>query len=64
MLIFYDSSVVIVGLVFHSSFKQCCPLASSYVVGRVLSIGVQNSLSLTDTLPYLLCSSGPESLFL
>ena len=24
---------------FHSSFKQCCPLVSSYLVGRVLNIG-------------------------
>ena len=52
------------GLVFHSSLKQCCPVAFSYVVGRVLSIGLQNSLSLTDTLPYLLCFSGPELLLL
>ena len=36
----YDSSLNILNLVFHSSFKQCCPLGSSYRVGRVLSIGL------------------------
>ena len=45
--IFYDSSVVILSLIFHSSFMQCYPLGSSYLVGRVLNIGLKNSLSLT-----------------
>ena len=47
MLILYDGSIVILSLVFHSSFKQCCPLASSYLLGGVSSIGLQNSLFLT-----------------
>ena len=40
ILIFYNSSLVILSLVFHPSFKQCCPLGSSYLVGKVLRIGV------------------------
>ena len=40
ILIFYDSSVVIISLVFHSSFMQCYPLGSSYLVERVLSISL------------------------
>ena len=35
ILIFYNSSLVILSLVFHSSFMQCYPLGSSYLVGRV-----------------------------
>ena len=38
--IFYDSSLVILSLVFHSYFKQCCPLGSIYVVGRVFGISL------------------------
>ena len=41
----YNSSVVILSLIFHSSYIQCCPLGSSYLVGRVLSISLQNPLS-------------------
>ena len=33
---FYNSSVVVLSLVFHPSFKQCRPLGSSYLVGKVL----------------------------
>ena len=40
ILIFYDISLVILSLVLHSSFKQCCPLGSGYLVGRVSSIGL------------------------
>ena len=38
---------------------QCYPLGSSYLVGRVLSIDLQNSLSLTMVpfLIYFLCFS-------
>ena len=32
----YDSSVVILRLIFRSSFMQCYTLSSSYLVGRVL----------------------------
>ena len=35
IMIFYNSSLVILSLVFNSSFKQCWPLGSSYLVGRV-----------------------------
>ena len=52
ILIFYDNSLAILSLVFHSSFKQCCPLGSSYLVGRVLSIVF--FVSDYDSLPYLL----------
>ena len=38
LLIFYNSSLVILGLVFH--LKQCCSVGPSYLVGKVLSIGV------------------------
>ena len=57
---FYDSSVFILSLVFHSSFKQCCPWGSSYLVGRVLSMGLWNFLSMTmiHFLIYFLCFSG------
>ena len=57
VLIFYDSSLVILSLVFHPSFKQSCPLGSSYLVGKVLSICLWNSLSLTmiPFLIYILC---------
>ena len=37
---FCNSSLVILSLVFHPSFKQCCPLGSSYLVGKILSIGL------------------------
>ena len=60
----YDSSVVIWSFLF--SFKPWGPLGSSYRVGRVLSIGLLNSLSLTR-IPFLisfLCFSGGEFLFL
>ena len=40
ILKFYDSFVVILSLVSHASFKQCCPLLSSYLVRSVLSIGI------------------------
>ena len=36
----YDSSVVILSLVFLSSFIQCYPLGFSYRVERVLSLGL------------------------
>ena len=39
ILIYCDSSVVILNF-FHSSFIQCYPLGSSYLVGKVLSIGI------------------------
>ena len=32
---FYKSSVVILSLVFHSSFMQCYPLGSNYLVRSV-----------------------------
>ena len=38
MLICYNSSVVILRLVFHSSFMQCYPLGSNYLVGSVFSV--------------------------
>ena len=43
ILIYCDSSVVILSFsfsFFHSSFIQCYPLGSSYLVGKVLSIGM------------------------
>ena len=40
ILIFNDSSVTILSLVFHSSFMQCHPLGSSYLVGRILSMSL------------------------
>ena len=36
----YDSHLVSLSLVFHSSFMQCYPLGSNYFVGMVLSIGL------------------------
>ena len=62
--IFYDSSVVELSF----SFLLCSvtPLGSSYLVGRVLSIVLQNSLSLT-VMPFLIyfhCFSAQELLFL
>ena len=38
---------------FRFTFKQCYPLGSSYLVGKVLNIGLQNSLSLT-MIPFLI----------
>ena len=58
--------IIVIFVVFHSCFKQCCPLGSSYLVGRVLSIGLQNSLSLA-MVPWLIsfhCFSGQELLIL
>ena len=43
ILIYCVSSVVILSFsfsFFHSSFIQCYPLGSSYLVGKVLSIGI------------------------
>ena len=31
-------TLVILSLVFHFPFKECCPLGSGYLVGRVVSI--------------------------
>ena len=40
LLTFYDSSWVIWSVVFHPSFRHCCTLGSSYLVGKVSSIGL------------------------
>ena len=43
ILIYCVSSVVILSFsfsFFHSSFVHCYPLGSSYLVGKVLSIGI------------------------
>ena len=46
-------------LVFHSSFKQRCPLSSSYLVGRMLSIGfIEFFVFDSDSFPDLLFFSG------
>ena len=39
-LVFYDSSVVILTLVFQYSFLQCYSVGSNFLLGRVLSIGL------------------------
>ena len=47
------SSVVILSFsfsFFHSSFIQCYPLGSSYLVGKVLSIGTVYTRVLSDSM--------------
>ena len=48
---FYNTSVVILSLVFHSSFLHCYPVCSSYIVGRVF---IEFFVFDYGSLPYLL----------
>ena len=55
ILIFHNSSLVILSLVFHSSLKPCCPLGSSYFGGKSVKYRVIEFVVFGyDSLPYLL----------
>ena len=54
ILIFYDSSAVILSLVFHSSFMQHYPFGSSCLVGSVKYRFIEFFVFDYGSLPYLL----------
>ena len=51
---FNANSLVILRVVFHSSFKQCFPLSSNYLVGSVKYRFIEFFVFDYDSLPYLL----------
>ena len=54
-IFFYFKCVAV--SIFRFSFMECYPLGSSYLVGRVLSVGSSNSLSLVPFFIYFPCFS-------
>ena len=58
------NALVILSLAFHPSFKQCCPLGSSYLVGKVKYKFIEFFVFDYDSLPYLLCFTGRRLLLL